>query len=519
MACLVCTLVLLCAVRVPSSVGVAQYGPFTGDRADATTARQNAATLNRAVEAVGRAGGGTITLPAGTYYLCPENLEGDAVAVAIRQDAVTLAGAGIGKTILRTRSEWTIIHGRVVRGAGIRIYGTHDPVMPRRCIGFRDFEVDGGAGFTGHFGWPADIGTGDGWDITHKGFILSADDYVDDIVLENVYVHRYRGEAIYAGGSGLGRVKLRHVRSEDTNASTFNITASFTAEQCEFGKSRFWVEIGTRFPAKRGEFRKCWFHDASVTAIALAQGDGKPQPYLFEGCRFSRAPAVFGLYGGVGGPIVIRDNVFTDCGTILETGYAPNTETPVNRHVLMEGNTCERAGVLLSLYSSAQDFVVRSNRFTGRSAQNRGLSTSVMYGAVAMKGVRVAGNRFRDCRTPEQTAPVDGERPLFVDNVYENAESRDTEGVFTLNDTDRRVVPHYERVTGYAGQAGSTPQLETVGYPDGQILHIDGGTPSAAIRLMPGAETYSVPREVLLSGGAGVRLRYEAASRLWRLQE
>ena len=138
---------------------------------------------------------------------------------------------------------------------------------------------------------------------------------MDDVTLDSIYVHNYRGEVIYAGGGGgLGKVQLHHVKSEGTNASTFNITADFVAEDCEFGKSRFWAEIGTRFEKKSGTFRRCRFHDASVIAVVLCQGDGGNQPYLFEACTFENTPGVFGLFGGVGGPVVIRNNTFKNAG-------------------------------------------------------------------------------------------------------------------------------------------------------------------------------------------------------------
>ena len=452
------------------------------------------------------------------FYLAPSEQEikgGGGAAIHIRHDHMALRGAGIGKTVLRTRSEWSVVNGNVVRGCGIRIHGTGWDLAPRHDIVLTGFELDGGAGFTGNFAWPASTKDGDGWDITHKGIILASDDCVDDVTLDSIYVHGYRGEVIYAGGLSLGKVRLSHVRAEDTNASTFNITADFTAEDCEFGKSRFWVEIATRGAKKSGVFRRCRFHDSSVTGIALAQGDGRAQPYLFEECLFENTPGVFGLFGGVGGPVVIRNNTFTNAGAILSSGYSPGAVTNINKGVLMENNHALECTVLVSFTANATDWMIRKNTFTGLDAAEPGNSTAVVYGAAVISHCTFTGNEFSDCRTPEQSAWVKNERPLFLRNVYTHSERRNTQAVFTITTGQPRITPHFEEVIVYSGDPKAVLELETAGYPDGQLLAIRGGTPDAPVKFTPGAASYSVRSGHTLKGVGLLRFKFDRKSSKW----
>jgi len=497
---------------------VTEFGPFIANSTDPKTVAGNTDTLNRALDKTGSQGGGEVTLPAGVFYLAPTHHEigqGNSAAIHIRYNNLTLRGAGIGKTVLRTRSEWSLVKSRVERGSGIRIHGSSAPGFPRHGIVLAGFELDGGAGFTGKFGWPASTKDGDGWDVTHKGIILSADDYVDDVTLDSIYVHNYRGEVIYAGGGGLGRVRLNHVKSEGTNASTFNITADFVAEDCEFGKSRFWVEIGTRFPKKSGTFRRCHFHDASVIAIVLCQGDGGEQPYLFEDCTFENTPGVFGLFGGVGGPVIIRNNTFKNAGDILSSSNAGGTTNDQNKNVLMENNQATGSEALVSLSGNATDWTIRKNTFVGRDPANPGLSTAVFYGTATLHHCVIEENQFSDCRTPEQTAPLFAERPLFRNNTYTNVEQRSTHGSFNIASGQPIPTPHSDMITLYAGTPVAATELETKGYPDGHELIVQGGTPDAPVKFVSNAASYTVKSPRLLNGTRRLRFIFSAQEGKW----
>jgi len=64
----------VCA-KVPGARLVKNYGSFVPDRTDA--AATNTATINTAIDTVGRLGGGIICLPAGSYYPTRKNWTGE----------------------------------------------------------------------------------------------------------------------------------------------------------------------------------------------------------------------------------------------------------------------------------------------------------------------------------------------------------------------------------------------------------------------------------------------------------
>src|SRR5262249_40059284 len=152
----------------------------------------------------------------------------------------------------------------------------------------------GGAGFTGCYDWVGD--QPNCWDITHKGIIVGWDALLDNVTLQDIYVHSYRGEVLYTGGAGVGKLTVTRVKSEDSNASTFNLYgAQLLVRNSEFGKARFWMELFARtntggFSSNQMVFRNNYFHDNNADAgISITQGDGSAMKFVFENNRFARS--------------------------------------------------------------------------------------------------------------------------------------------------------------------------------------------------------------------------------------
>src|SRR3569832_1523506 len=224
-------------------VNVTDYGPlvkgFTNDRATITA---NTLAIQLAIDAVGKQGGGIVQIPEGKSQIAPPDLTHQkAASLVINYDNITLSGAGIGKTILYCRGEWSLIKKRVVRGIGILIAGTRPPEKPRLNITLQNFELVGGLpefqGYTGNRGFPASTTTGDGWDITHKGICLDFDLSLDNISIDRVSVHDFRGELIYAGGGSLGNLKITNSQLFNSNGSQLSLDANLTVSNCDFGRT------------------------------------------------------------------------------------------------------------------------------------------------------------------------------------------------------------------------------------------------------------------------------------------
>lgn len=506
---------------------VTQYGAFTPDASDSATIAINNATINRAVAELGQAGGGTICIPQGTFYIGPNPRLADR-ALTIGFDNITIQGAGIGRTVLRTNGTWVLVDGAVRRGHGIIINGSANCRSPRKNITLRDFELDGQAGWTGEYNWPADPATGAGWDVSHKGIVPAWDACTDSVTLERLYVHHYRGEILYCGGMGMGRLVVREVRMAHTNGSDFNLYgADLLVEGCQFdGPSRFWMELTARanqggYAGNRTVVRNCTFRDAvGATGIAVTQGDFQPYEFTFENNSFRDDPSgVFGFYGGVAGPVRIADNTIVNCGTVLEFGQAPGwVSSPANANVTFENNTADSCGMLVSFFATARNVMVRNNRFTGRSAVSPGSSTAVVYGAADLSDAVVQGNTFANCRTPEQSAGITGERPLFAGNVYVNVESRDQQGWFGLSNTEpwspRLITPHFEYAWLDAREANVVVELRTDSYPEGQKVTFIGGTTARPVLFARAQTCYVVAQDRFLRGDS-LSLWFSRAAGAW----
>jgi hypothetical protein len=509
-------------LNAPGARAVTSFGVFTANAPDAATRTINTATINAAIDQVGRqAGGGVVCLPPGSYYLT--NRPSETIAIAIAHNNVTLWGAGMdgasGGTRLVTRSEWNLdATGNVVRGSGILLRGTTNPAAPLNNITLRDFELDGGAGFTGKFGFPADPADGDGWDITHKGVILASDACVNNVNMQRVWTHSYRGEIIYAGGQCLQNVTVDSVRSEDTNASTFNVTANFTVQNSFFGKSSLWMEVGAGGTYNSSTWVNNTFRDAARFGIAIAQGDLRPNtPHVFENNRFENCgEGGFFLGGGAGGPITIRSNTFVGCAGVF-TASAPNPAPwgrAENQLLTFEGNTLRDASYLINMGAILNDATIRNNQVINTRA-SRGATTATILCATEYRNVVIENNSFQRTRTPEQSCDITkGERPLYRNNIYTDFEARDGQGTTRVSAAQRLIRPLYEDAYVIVEAANVIAQLETRFYPDGQVVTIRGGTIDRPLRFVPGEASYNVAAERVLQGGS-LRFRFDRALGKW----
>jgi hypothetical protein len=409
-----------CASR-PQAHLLTTYGPFVADQKHAAAA--NTATLNAALDLLGQQGGGILCLPAGSYYLNNrENWPFDPAAIVIMYSNMTLWGAGRGKTILHTES----VFAEHKRGHGIYISG-NKTAPAQRNVTLRDFELDGGAGFTGCYSWVGD--QPDCWDTTHKGIVVGWDALLDDVTLQDIYVHSYRGEILYTGGTGVGRVTVERVKSEDTNASTFNLYgAQLLVQNSEFGRARFWMELvalrnTAGYPANRMIFRNNYFHDNNADAgISITQGDGSTNEFIFENNRFARSSGILlGLFGGVGGPVYFTNNDIADVSSWI-LAFAASGKTPYNANLLFSRNVINRAfGLTYLEYSEIRNITISDNSFHGLSDKTPADSESFLYGSGAnLSNITIINNEFNDCRKPRKTGPFSGDTPQLLNNRFVN---------------------------------------------------------------------------------------------------
>lgn len=430
---------------------VVDYGRlYEGAGLHDSLTQKNTALIQFVLDNVGNVGGGTVVLPAGVFCLYGEPKDW---CIKIRHDNITLQGQGMDKTIIRTRNVWDDV--LKARAGGIRILGTQDKSNPRRNITLMDFELDGGAGWTGKYRWGKKLP--DEWDITHKGIITTRNEYVDQITLKNLYVHRYRGEILYSGGMLSGRVVVKGCKMGDTNGSCFNLYgAELLVDSTEmFGPSRFWVELLARpnqagYPYDRVEFSNCIFRDAvGAQGIAICQGDNRTLPFLFKNNLFLNSPrGLFLFTGGVAGPVLITENKIINCagdttkgaGSLIDFKFGGNTENPTNNHwvknITFQNNTVLSDGIYVNLEGSwdgvpmvVEDITIKDNYFSGLDSVSFGEARSVIYGEsiswynksinnCQMSNIKIVNNVFHNCAAPKQVGKILGTKPLFENNTY-----------------------------------------------------------------------------------------------------
>jgi hypothetical protein len=536
---------------------VTDFGPFIPDLTDSVTLKTNSNTLNSAIVSMGILDGGTILLPEGTFYLGTD-LTVNNRAITIGFDNITISGAGMHKTILRTNGKWN--SNLKKRGHGVVIDGTKSG-NPLTNITLKNFQLDGQSGWTGKYKWPADPLTGDGWDITHKG-IAMINTQVSNVIIENVYVHRFKGEILYTGGMKVGNVTVRGCKLADTNGSCFNLYgANLLIENTEFsGPTRFWVELTARanqggYPTNKTVFRNNTFKNA-VGNIGFAIGscgDGSSHEVVVDSNTFEDAPSgVFLWGGGAVGPYTITKNTFKNIGgtfnestgALMDIEYGGGIEPGVrnfNKNITFSNNKIEKcSGPLVTFsgswasgaynspgYEEIENVIIDTNYFEWNTTENNKDRAIIEYGSTnswvdnakvsyLLKNVCITNNHFVNGLNPTQVGIVNtGTRPKFVGNNYSNVTYTAGNGVFAISANSPKIIPVFDKVQVFADTDLVTAVMETNQYSDGSEIEITGGTKQARIKFALSAPTYMVTKERILAGSDTLVLKFNSNLQRW----
>ncbi|NYG48042.1 hypothetical protein GGD67_005525 [Bradyrhizobium sp. IAR9] len=274
----------------PETVFVEAFGAVGDGRTN------DQAAIQQAIKYAETFGAGTVRFKQRAYAVwCPKrtsdpdkNNAYDGHSIIIERP-VALVGHGNKTRILfrsqdgrELQSNWQTVNGKVWRGAGIFLKGwPSSPSDPSKLpsVSLTDMELDGGCDRTDVYSYPADVSTGEGWDLTHKGLWAENDRATGDWTLVRSKVVRFRGEVFYQGGAHHGAFIGRDIVMGQTNADILN-------------------PCGTNLDIERG-----YFFDGNQGWEGWAGAHGRLIACTFENCR-----SMGGLQGGKARPSKIRGN-------------------------------------------------------------------------------------------------------------------------------------------------------------------------------------------------------------------
>lgn len=243
----------------------------------------------------------------------------------IVRSSLTMRGCAAARTVLDFRAHggadpddsWQVVatsasdpSPAVWRGGGLYLQG--DATRPDPAVRkIARLELDrlvfqGNRSRTAETAYPANVSTGDGWDVTDRAFWLQ-DIYVGEVVVSDTDFIGWRGELFYAVGDddAIERIAMTRCRLLTGNGNAFNLGCDpvVWAEDCEFGDCKIAQEDTGK---REGHFRNCLWRDCEFVWIGGGSTNGRFYTYKYP-TRDNLAPV----------PATQFDNCrFEDCGIV-----------------------------------------------------------------------------------------------------------------------------------------------------------------------------------------------------------
>lgn len=315
------------------------------------------AALQAAIDYAETVGAAELRFEAALYRIdCPQRTSPAADTRAedghplVVRKSLRLRGCAPSRTVLDFRargggdpdSSWQTVASSagnaapaVWRGGGLFVQG--DVTIPadgKRRIARLELDrlvFKGNRSRTGNGAYPADPATGDGWDVTDKGFWLQ-DVYVGEIVLRDTDFIGWRGEIFYAVGSddAVKHLSLTRCRLLTGNGNGLNLGCDpvLSAEDCEFGDCKIAQEDTGK---SRAHFRGCLWRDCEYVWIGGGPTAGRLYSYKYP-TRDPSAPVP---------AMQLQDCRFEDCGIVWVKSWVAGRIRTVDTTVGLDASNGE----------------------------------------------------------------------------------------------------------------------------------------------------------------------------------
>ena len=336
------------------------------------------AAFQAALDAVGQAGGGTVSVPAPTScpggavcgYVVKASDQTTSVApgaVKIRYNNVSLIG-GATQSNLFCRGAYGIYTNSpafpgttgIIRGFCINVGDNGGPngaageaVSNVTIENLHLYGMTNGNTFNVSFGYPLDTPSGDGWDITHKGIYMWDNSSFSNITINSVIIQDFKAENIYSGGSVITGMVISNSTLTNYNGNGISMLAA------DLQVLNNTISNGS---------------NAAVENSTVSAGGAALVRQLYQGNTISQMEregiVVVGVDGGVAsGSVQITSNYFDTIGQVHGAGTQSaiyvasqnNFVPPAN--VTVTGNTCHDCYTFGTFVTSGNS-VVQGNAFT-----------------------------------------------------------------------------------------------------------------------------------------------------------
>lgn len=259
----------------------------------------NEASFNAAYAATIVNGGpdNQLNIPAGKYLvLCTNFANGYHQAIGLGGGGIHIVGAGMTNTVLIGQGAWRFKGGTAVSRGYLFVITT--PATNDFPISFENLTLDGGVpqGNTSDQGFPANIITGSGWDVTHGAIVvLGTGSGVGNTITKqtwtNVLFTHWRGEMVKStDGSTNGNLTVSGCVFADGNASAINYYTSLAVTNCIFTNLFFVMEYYQATSTNTSYFRNSIITNTTHGGLVLNGATGINPPFIIQSNLFYTAP-------------------------------------------------------------------------------------------------------------------------------------------------------------------------------------------------------------------------------------
>lgn len=347
--------------------------------------------IQAAVDYLASIGGGTLFFPSGTYRVNAKlrtsdpsdshSYDGHPIIVSTNNIAF------VGEDKLTTRivnyaldgsrndlaTSMQVVAGKVYRGPSIFFKGGATLGAAIGNISIRNLTFDGTAVYTGDKSYPANVTTGDGWDLTQKPLWWENNRYFSRFEVINCDIGFYRGELLFTGGlyqSALMLVQdcdLHDTNGDGFSGSAWNVLRGNRIYKCAANG----IECDTSSPAFQTVYEDNEIYLCRIGITLALYGPANVARQIMKKNRISLCDSGVLLLGTA--MVDVQDNLFIDCGSGVgqrAIRVEPRGTTPCS-DILIENNhiVCHSRDMTVGILASGS-------------------------GTLSPKSVRIIGNRI-----------------------------------------------------------------------------------------------------------------------------